>query len=250
MLRILSCLCCFVASAAAAFGCTPKVRAEVVRRATTLMPPALAQQLTRQERHLRAGALEGLPEAGGLPSALDPGDADAQLAAAVDEAARLLDAQASMAAVAHAFGRIARHATDLSYALHVGPHDPRAASIGGPFCRYVEEKLPKMRLTFGGYVDDDLASRDPRAFGRRVARDARRDYAGILRSYFPEGRRPGAQDFDDRSVAFGSASIETSLALTSVARAWLYAWSRAGGDVTGTPFLFDGGGSAAPRTPR
>lgn len=239
LIRILACLTLIVASAAHGIACTAAVRTEIVKRATKLMPPALARQLERHAAHAVAGATEGVADPPSPISAVDPGDADEQLAAALSEVKRLLDTHAPMPAVARAFGRVARHATDVSFALHVGPHDPRAAVIYPRFCRFVEERMPRFRTTFPGYVDEDLARGDVAAFARRVARDARRDYDGILRSYYPPDRSPVAADFDDRSVAFGSASLEVSLALTSVARSWLFAWHRAGGDLTGTPFLTD-----------
>ncbi len=239
------------APGAAAF--TPKVRLEVARRAVTLMPTALARQLRRHMREVQAGVLEGSPGGGAGPShVLNPGDADARLAAEVERAVGLLNQQAPMSQVAQVFGRIARIAADLSFCLNIGPEDPRAAGIRDSFARYVEEKLPRMSLTFGGYPDERLAEEDVAGFARATAAAARRDYDSVLRSYFPPGRTAAAQDFDDRSVAFAAASLETSLALTSTARAWLFAWWRANGDLAGTPFLTSGPGkdSSTPESPR
>ena len=228
-----------------AAACGPATREAVVRRAATLMPSGLSRQLKKHIDELVAGALEGVDPAAPV-AALDPGDADARLAAALDEAKALLDGRAPFAAVARALGKAARAATDLSYALHDGPPDPRAAGVAPDFCRYVDRKLPKIVFTFPGYADENLAEGDVAGFARRVARDARRDYAAVLASYFPPGRARTAADFDERSVAFGAASLESSLALTSVARAWLFAWHRAGGDLYGTPFLnYDPEGAAA-----
>ncbi len=231
----LAALALLPACAPPAAACTPKVRAEVLRRALKLMPPALARQLTRHERELKDGALRGTDL---VPvQALEPGTHDADLAALVASAKQLLDSQAPMSEVARTFGAIARASFDLSFALNVGPHDERDAAIYGPFCTYVEQKLPRIATTFSGYENDELARGDVAAFARQTARIARRDYPGILNSYFPPGRKALPQDFDDRSVAFASASLEVSLALTTTARSWLYAWNEAQGDLTGTPFL-------------
>lgn len=220
-----------------AWAFSSTVRAEIAHRAGKLMPPALNAQLRRHEAAVREGALAGVPDGPGPVAALDPGDADRRLAAAIERAVKLLDGQAPMREVARVFGEIARAAADLSYALGVGPDDPREPSIAADWSRFVESRFRRIKPTFAGWSDPDLARGDVFAFARRTAQSARRDYDGILRSYFPEGRPRAAQDFDDRSVAFASASLSVSLALTTTARAWLYAWTRAHGDLTGTPFL-------------
>ncbi|RMG42402.1 MAG: hypothetical protein D6718_13955 [Acidobacteria bacterium] len=102
-------------------------------------------------------------------------------------------------------------------------------------------------MTFDGFADPHLAAGDPVAFGRSIAAKARRDYEGILRSFFPEGRRPTAADFDDRSIPFAAASLEVSLAVGATAKAWLYAWHRAHGDLEGAPL--GAGGKANPFEP-
>lgn len=228
---------CVVLAPRPAAACTPAVRAEVARRAITLMPPSLARQLKKHIKQVEAGATEGIAGSPAPVEALDPGHADEELETRVREIVALLDTRAPMARVARAFGYAARTAADLSFGLHVGPRDPRADRIYGEFCRFVESRLPRMVVTFAGYSDPELANGDIPAFARRVAAQARRDYDGILNTWYPPGRQPVAQDFDDRSVAFGTASIEVSLALTATARAWLYSWNAAGGDLAGTPFL-------------
>ncbi|MBP7146668.1 MAG: hypothetical protein KBD01_03920 [Acidobacteria bacterium] len=224
-------------STAPAAAFTPRVRVEIVSRAITLMPPALQRQLRRHPRELNEAALAGGAAEGQGEHALLPGTADAALQAAIADATRLIDARAPMKDVARAFGRIAHAAADLSFALNIGPPDPRAARVYASFSRYTEQMLPKMALTFGLYADPDLARGDVAAFARRTAADARRDYDAILRSYFPRDREPNAQDFDERSIAFAAASLEVSLAMTTTAKAWMFAWYRAHGDMTGTPTL-------------
>jgi len=224
-----------LAATGSARGFTPRTRAFIVHRALALLPPALARQLSRHEDALVAGALaDWSRDAEGTgPHALDPGTADEELARRIDEAVALLDRHAPMREVARAFGRIAHAVADLSFALDVGPDDPREASFYGEFARYVEEQAPRVRLVFPGWTDPHLARDDVRGFARAIAARARRDYDGILRSYHPEGRDPLPQDFDERSIAFAAASLELSLAVTATARAFLYAWYRAHGDLAG-----------------
>lgn len=220
---------------------SPATRVEVAHRAVTLMPPSLARQLTKHDAVLLEGLLEGMGSCNGSGAhGVDPGEADTRLAAAIDEAVALVGRRARMAEVANALGRAAHAAIDLAYALNSGPDDPRERSYYRDYALYVERMLPRARLTFPGWADPDLERGNVAAFARRVAADARRDAGAIARSYYPEGRSRVAQDFDERSVAFAAASLGSSLALTAVAKAWLFAWWRARGDLSGTPHLDPG----------
>ena len=228
---------------------TPRTRAEIARRALALMPDGLERQLRKHARALFAGALEGLSAEPTPLAAVDPGKTPDRLVEAVDRAASAIETRQGMETVARHFGRIARLTADLAFALNVGPDDPREATIYADFARYTESRLPRMRVVFDGFGDPHLAKGQVAAFARWIGQRARRDYQGILRSYFPPGRESSAQDFDDRSVAFASASLEVSLAVTATARAWLYTWTLAHGDLGGTPTLNDKQTSAPFLTP-
>ncbi len=218
---------------------TPRTRAEIVRRALTLMPDGLQRQLKKHARPLFAGSLEGVAGRDATFSALDPGDSDLRLAAAISETASAVGSRRPMGDVARLFGEIAMRTADLSFALNVGKDHAREAEFYSKFSRYVERKLPRISITFDGYADPRLARAEVEAFARSVAARARRDYDAIALSYFPRGRKSLPQDFDDRSVAFAAASLEISLAVTATARAWLYAWNEAHGDLAGTATLPD-----------
>jgi hypothetical protein len=220
---------------------SPASRTELAQRAISLMPPSLARQLHKHEQRLLQGVLEGMERCDGTGAhGAATGEAEARLATAVAETMAMIDRRERMADVAQSFGRVAHAAADLAFALNAGPDDPREATFYREFALYVERMFPKMRLTFAGWADPDLARRDVQAFARRTAALAQRDAEAIARSYYPEGRARTAQDFDERSVAFAAASLEASLALTATSRAWLYAWWRAHGDLAGTPHLDPG----------
>ena len=242
VLRVLAvALACSLPGAPPAAAFSPATRTELVKRAITLMPPSLARQLRKHQQRLLEGALEGMERCNGTGAhGAAPGDAEARLAAAIDETVAMIDRRERMADVARSLGRVAHAATDLSFALNSGPDDPREPSYYRDFALYVEKVLPRVRLTFPGWADDDLVRRDLPGFARRTAAAARRDAEAIARSYYPEGRSRTAQDFDERSVAFAAASLEASLALSTTAKAWLYAWWRAHGDIAGTPHLDPG----------
>ncbi len=229
---------------------TPRTRAEIVRRALTLMPDGLQRQLKKHARSLFEGALA--PAGQGDPrqcAALAPGDADAALERTVRTTSEAIEEREAMSRVARRFGEMAALSADLSFALNVGPAHPRESEIYLDYAAYVERKLPRMSVTFSGFGDPHLARGNVREYAQNVGTLARRDYDGILRSYFPEGRERLPQDFDERSVAFAAASLEVSLAVTATARIWLYTWHRANGDLAGTPLLPAGGDPFAPAAP-
>jgi len=219
----------------AAFAFSPKTRVEIIERAARLMPPALGRQLAKHRKSLLAGALEPLMHT--EMSALGANEKLECVDASVQALVEAMEEQQPMKNVARIFGRIAFESANLSFGLNTRQDDPREERIYLEFTRYVEAKLPKIKTTFGGFADPALHAQDPEKFCEEIASRARRDYDGILRSYFPEGRKSGVADFDDRSVAFATASLEVSLAVTATARAWLFAWHRAHGDLHGTPLL-------------
>lgn len=225
---------------------TPKTRAEIVRRTVMLMPPSLARQMNKHSVALYRGALSTSREGEGRGAhAHRPGTAAVRLQRQVERLIALVEQQAPMSEVVQTLGQIAHCTTDLSFALNVGPDHPREEEIYADFSRYIESMLPEMRLVFSSFVDPQLAKGDLARFADDIAVRARRDYDGILSSYFPTGRQSQAEDFDVRSVAFAAASLEVSLAMTATARAWLFAWQQAHGDLQGAIYV----GSAGPADP-
>jgi hypothetical protein len=228
---------------------TARTRAEIVSRAVTLMPSSLQRQMRRHSRALYSGALEGMQECEGSGAhASGPGSAAQRLSDSVGRVTTMIGEQRTMREIVTELGRVSHATADLAFALNVGPDDPREAGFYAEFSQFIEDRLPRIRVTFDGFADQDLERHDVTAFAASVANRARLDYEGILRSYHPEGREATPQDFDDRSVAFAAASLEVSLAVTATARAWLYAWHSANGDLGGAP-LYGTAGAGAPFTP-
>jgi hypothetical protein len=220
---------------------TPKSRAEITRNAVLLMPDALQRQLSRHAERLYRSALER--PAGELPPGAQPLDVDAaagELEESLVRAVHAVEQQRPMGEVVAHLGRAARVVQDLCLTTHLGPFDRRHPEFHRDYARFVESRLPRIRVVFDGFEDAALAAGDIDAFARRLVRETRRDYPAVVRSYFPDGRERLPQDFDDRSVAFGVASLEVSRAVTATARAWLFAWHRAHGDLTGAARLAQG----------
>ncbi|UCF67197.1 MAG: hypothetical protein JSV80_15685 [Acidobacteriota bacterium] len=141
-----------VSSTAPAMAFTPRTRSEIVRRAMTLMPDALQRQMRRHSRALFEGTLTPSGVEGEAEHALDPGSADRALQQAVARLVSRVDTQQPMREVVRELGRVAHSATDLAFALNIGEDDLREAQIYASFGRYVEKMLPKIAVTFDGFV--------------------------------------------------------------------------------------------------
>ena len=79
---------------------------------------------------------------------------------------------------------------------------------------------------YGLDSDFHLGSFLDRTFARGV-----RFYPLIGEEYFRFGERRSSADFDDRSTAFGVASVAYSHAVTDLVNIYYYIWRQAGGDV-------------------
>ena len=55
--------------------------------------------------------------------------------------------------------------------------------------------------------------------------------------YFRGGHRRTSSEFDDRSTAFGVASICYSHAITDIVNLYYYIWKEGGGDVRSAPSM-------------
>jgi len=71
---------------------------------------------------------------------------------------------------------------------------------------------------------------EPTSTDRTFERTAKL-YPLIDEEYFRFGERRSSADFDDRSTAFGVASVAYSHAVTDLVNLYYYIWREAGGDV-------------------
>ena len=99
-----------------------------------------------------------------------------------------------------------------------------------------ESRLDRFPLVFYGHEDPHLADGDYRAFARSAMEHAADRDRDLARAYAAAGDPPNPMYFDDRSVPFAIGSLSYSRSITQVARLWLTAWERAGGDVGRTPY--------------
>ena len=236
--------CAAVLSAAApASAWTAATRVQIVDDAIKLMPPSLRAVLAARRDTVCRGMLEPMTREDAPPHR--PPWEGGTLAESVDASARDLvdgvDGHVAFREVARRFGVLAHYVADAAFppaAAAGGSDDARYAHFGA----YVASRRPKFPLVFYGHDNPALAKGDFRAFVSGVLDRSRREDANLARAYAaaPSWNDPVA--FDDRSVPFAVASLSYSRAVTDVVQAWLAAWRRCHGDLSGTPYS-----GAAPR---
>lgn len=141
-----------------------------------------------------------------------------------------------MNAVIERLGGLAHLVADANNPFHVSKDDPRLAASQNDFESYFERRLPKFPTVFYG-LDPDF--RLNAYLDRTFARSAK-FYPLVASEYFRDGARRTSAEFDDRSTAFGVASVSYSRAVTDVVNLYYFIWKEAGGDVRSAAVMRDG----------
>jgi len=132
-----------------------------------------------------------------------------------------------MSAVAERLGTLAHLVSDANNPFHVANDDTRLTPVHNDFEQYFERKLAKFPTVFYGLDPKfQLTAYLDKTFARTA-----RFYPLMSEEYFRGGERRTSADFDDRSTAFGVASVCYSRAVTDLVNLYYYIWKEAGGDV-------------------
>ncbi|HUP44800.1 MAG TPA: hypothetical protein VM779_04720 [Thermoanaerobaculia bacterium] len=132
-----------------------------------------------------------------------------------------------MSSVVDQLGFLAHFVADANNPFHILNDDPRLSASESDFKRYFERRLAKFPTVFyglepnfrlGAYLDKTIARTS--SF-----------YPLMREEYFRHGERRTSAEFDDRSTAFGIASVCYSRAVTDLVNLYYYIWRQAGGDV-------------------
>ncbi|NLI46196.1 MAG: hypothetical protein GX414_03735 [Acidobacteria bacterium] len=197
----------------------------VVISARKLMPPALRDIMERRQ-HVLLAAFRSTAPAADLPGAR------AELVNELTAMDRRLAGTPLFDEVVAGFGAIARrvcdHNTMGKFAESAEEH-----AYFTDFHNFVDCKHHRFVAVFNDYSPllfvDDRSDLYLEAMAQR-----NRNYAHRIAALYREGG--SSRTFDDRSPAFGLASLHFSHTITDIANLWLYCWRRANGDLTGTPF--------------
>ena len=141
-----------------------------------------------------------------------------------------------MSSVVERLGSLVHLVADANNPFHVANGDARLAASKSDFELYFERRLPKFPTVFYGL---DPQFRLTSYLDRTFARSAK-FYPLVASEYFRDGERRTSAAFDDRSTAFGVASISYSRAVTDVVNLYYFIWKEAGGDVRAAAVMRDG----------
>lgn len=208
---------------------------ELGKRALPGLPPDLARQIAKHPQAFRRGAEAAFAYPQPLHTVGDGNTLEEAILAQCDRLVTAIRGQASFEAVTAGFGALAHLVWDLNV-----PVTPRSPEEARAFAAFLASRAPRIPVVFySGYEEIPFASRD--GLWSFILQEARR--AQPLRQALAEDfRRVGGPAFwdrlDDRSTAFGVASVSLNRALSQYVALASWVWHHAGGLVV--PFPGDG----------
>lgn len=200
---------------------TPNADRQIALRAARLAPPDLRTLLNRLQKPYLDGVARGLAEEG---TDIHRAHLRQRIESETKAIVRLIRTGQPMTDVVTRLGLVAHLVGDANNPFHVDT-DAELEPSHADFEHYFEQRMMRFPTVFYGL--------DPRVgpvLDRAFARTAR--MAPLMsEEYFRGGERRTSKDFDDRSTAFGVASICYSHAVTDLVNVYYSIWKEAGGDV-------------------
>jgi hypothetical protein len=139
---------------------------------------------------------------------------------------RMIRTNQPMTRVVVRLGMLSHLVGDANNPFHVHTEEALEPSHGD-FERYFERRMQKFPTVFYGL---DARFRLDTYLDRTFQRTS--NLAPLVsEEYFRDGERRTSDEFDDRSTAFGVASLCYSHAVTDLVNLYYYIWKEAGGDV-------------------
>ena len=211
---------------------TPKTQVAIAREAARLSPPDLARQIAKHPRELEAGAIDPFQDNDPGRHMKNPdgsGSLDKALQAEVQGAIEDIRQHRPFAEIVRRLGAVSHYLADANNPLATSTADADEGRYFVDFLRYAESAEPRLPLVFYTPRSGLEASHGVAPFLAETLRRGREIYPQIGREYRRIGFASGVGRFDDRSSAFGVASLAFSHAVTDVALTLRYIWLAAGG---------------------
>ena len=220
---------------------TPAVDQRIASKAIALAPPDLRLVVRKfnpqfQEALSRAEGDEGSDRHFYAPSSRH-GKLRIQLEAEINNAIDVMKNRKPVSEFVERLAVISHLISDANNPFHTGDRDPRLDdACRSDFEAYVERKTATMPTVFYGLemplqLDDYLSA---------IFKRSAHLYPLLGEEYFRFGERHTSDDFDDRSTAFGVASVSYSHAVTDLVNIYYYIWKESGGDVRNAAALRQG----------
>jgi hypothetical protein len=210
---------------------SPGTQTAIAREAARLAPPDLARQIEKHKKSFEAGVLAPFQDTDPARHMKNPdgsGTLDRILYQEVDATVSAIRAHRPFEEVVQRLGQVAHYVADADNPLASSGDDPDEGRYFLDYLRYAQSAEPRFPLIFYG-VPRSLDNKGVKPILDEALRRGRELYPMVGREYRKIGYVSGIGRFDDRSTAFGVASVSFSHAVTDVALVLRYIWLTAGG---------------------
>ncbi|MGZ5433448.1 MAG: hypothetical protein ACXW5U_21995 [Thermoanaerobaculia bacterium] len=212
----------------------------IAKKAAALAPPDLAMLIEKFEGDYKTGLARAQSDEGSDLHHYFVLSRKGRLRDGIERETRLaiqmIRRGDGMSDVIQRLGILAHLVADANNPFHVANDDPRLGESHNDFETYFERRLSKFPTVFYGLEPNfELTS----YLDKTLARSAK-FYPLMREEYFRGGTRRSSAEFDDRSTAFGVASVSYSRAVTDLVNLYFYIWKEAGGDVRSAAVLRGG----------
>ena len=212
----------------------------IALKAASLAPPDLAMLIDKFETDYQAGLVRAQSDEGSDLHHYFVLSRKGRLRQAIEGETRLaiqmIRKGDPMNEVIQRLGVLAHLVADANNPFHVANDDARLTESHNDFETYFERRLSKFPTVFYGLESNfELKSYLDRTFARSA-----KFYPLMAEEYFRGGTRRTSAEFDDRSTAFGVASVSYSRAVTDLVNLYYFIWKEAGGDVRSAAVLRGG----------
>lgn len=211
---------------------TPRTQSAIAREAARLAPPDLARQIEKHRRAFEAGVQAPFQDSDPDRHRKDPdgsGTLDRVLLAEVEAAIAAIREHRPFEEIVRRLGTVSHYMADANNPLAVSGTDPEESRYFVDYLRYAETAEPRFPLVFYGVPASMDRRKDIKPIFAEALRRGRQVYPMVGREYRKIGFASGIGRFDDRSTAFGVASVAFSHAVTDVSLVLRHIWIAAGG---------------------
>lgn len=209
----------------------------IAKKAAALAPPDLQMLIEKFEGDYKAGLARAQSDEGSELHHYFVLSRQGRLRDGIERETRLaiqmIRKGEPMSDVVQRLGILAHLVADANNPFHVANDDPRHSETHNDFETYFERRLSKFPTVFYGLEQNfELTP----YLNKTLARTAK--FYPLMSGEYKRGG--SAATFDDRSTAFGVASVSYSRAVTDLVNLYFYIWKEAGGDVRSAAVMRDG----------
>ena len=203
----------------------------IAKKAATLAPPDMKLVIERFDGDYQKGLARAQADEGSVAHHYFVLSRSGQLRDRIELESngivKMIRANEPMSLVVERLGLLAHLVADANNPFHVSNGDTKIDLMRNDFEQYFERRMSKFPTVFYGLdANFRIGSYLDRTFTRTS-----RFYPLMGEEYFRFGEERTSSEFDDRSTAFGVASVCYSHAVTDLVNLYYYIWREAGGDV-------------------